>query len=382
MTRKFYRIDLFTAAVLIAVTLVCLGGAYALFARQAGSATPTATPPPPSSGHLRIETATLSKAPLDVEFTRRGILQPSGKVNIFAEVTGRVLKKHVGAGDAVKKDDVLFELDASLLNIKLSEAQSRLKSGQVRLEESQAQFADAEKSEDEDLKRDARLRRDAAEAALKIAESQAAEAQKSYDARIIRSPIGGTVAQVLVDEGEFAAPGQPAAQIIVAEPMVAVVALTAAETSILRGDVECRVALPDGHPSPPAARLLRIAPVADTRTKRISAEVEVKNADGRLRAGMAIDVTFRAKASEASVVMPRRALTQRSDALVCFRIEKSSTGYVARRIEPVVESIPGRAESLNVLAGLSAGDIVAVSGLIAIDDGTLVQVAPASGHSG
>ncbi len=179
----------------------------------------------------------------------------------------------------------------------------------------------------------------------------------------------------MVSEGEFAAPAQPAAQIIVSEPMVAVVPLTAAEAASLRGEIECRVVLPDGQASPSAARLLRIAPVADPRTKRISAEVEVKNPDGSLRSGMPVDVAFTAKTADSVVVMPRRALTQRSDVLVCFRLEKVSNGYVARRVEPVVESIPGRAESLNVLAGLSAGDLVAVSGLIAIDDGTPVDVA-------
>ncbi|NUQ62310.1 MAG: efflux RND transporter periplasmic adaptor subunit [Pirellulales bacterium] len=382
MTRNILRLDKFTAAVLIVVTLLCLGGAFALFARQAGSASPAATPPPPSSAHPHVETARLGEGPLEVEFTRRGTLRPSAEVNIFPEVTGRVVKRSVGVGDAVKKGDVLFELDGALLEIKLSEAQSRLKSAQVRMEEVQSQFAGAQNSEDDDLKRDARLRRDAAEAALKLAESEAAEAQKTHDARTVRSPIGGTVAQILAAEGEFAAPAQPIARIIVAEPMVAVVPLTAAETSSLRGDIACRVAVPEGQQPPPEARLLRLAPVADPRTKRISAEVEVKNADGRLRAGMPIDVTFRAKSSDAAVVMPRRALTLRSDTLVCFRIEKASAGYVARRVEPVVEAIPGRAESLHVLAGLSAGDLVAVSGLIAIDDGMEVQVVPSSKHSG
>lgn len=381
MTRTFHRFDKFTAAILIAVTLVCLGSAFALFTRPAGSASP-ATPRPSNAVYPGIETAHVSRAPLEVEFTRRGALQPSGEVNIFPEVAARVVKKHVGIGDAVNKDDVLFELDGSLLQIRLSEAQSRLKSAQVRLEEAQAQFADAEKSEDDDLKRDTRLRREAAEAALKVAESETAEAQTIYEARTIRSPIGGTVAQVHVAEGEFAAPAQSVARIVVMDPMVAVVPLTAVETSSLRGDVECRVGVLDGQGPPSKARLLSVAPMADPRTKRISAEVQVNNADGRFCAGTLINVTFQATSSESAVVVPRQALTQRNDALVCFLIEKTAAGYVARRVEPVVESIPGKAESLKVLGGLSPGDIVAVSGFIAIDDGTVVQLAPSSKHSG
>ncbi len=159
MTRKFRASDLFTATVLIVVTVVCLGGAYALFVRQTGPAPSAATPLPRASTLLRVETATLSKTPFTVEFTRRGALRPSSEVNIFPEVTGRVVKAPVGVGDAVNKGDVLLELDGSLLEIKLSEVQARLKSAQVRLEEAKAQFADAEKSEDDDLRRDARLRR-------------------------------------------------------------------------------------------------------------------------------------------------------------------------------------------------------------------------------
>jgi hypothetical protein len=72
--------------------------------------------------------------------------------------------------------------------------------------------------------------------------------------------------------------------------------------------------------------------------------------------------------------MPRRALTSRDDRLVCFRIEAAeSRGHVARRVEPQFEPIPGRPESLRVLAGLEAGDEVATSGLILLDEGLSVR---------
>ena len=387
MKLNFRRIDWYTASILAGVAVLCLCGALALFARQNGSAPPVAVKPAAGPEVLRVETATLAAEPLEVEFTRRATLQPSGELKLFPEVTGRVLKRQAGVGDAVKAGDVLFELDGSLLEIKLAEAQSRLKTAQVRLQEAQTQLADAEKTDDADLKRDAGLRRDAAEAALKTAESQAAEAQRTYDARIVRSPLDGTMAQTFAGVGEFADPSQPLAEIIVADPIRAAVPLTAQEAAGLRGEVECRVVLPTGESGSLPARLVRIAPVADPRTKRISVEVEAKNEAGRLHAGMPVDVAFRAKSFEAALLLPRRALTLRGQSLVCFRIDKASGGHVARQVEPVLESIPGRPQSLKVLGGLAAGDVVAVSGMVAIEDGSAVEpasgaAAPATAHLG
>lgn len=381
------RIDWFTLSILATVVVVCFCGAFVLFARQNGSAPRATATPAARADRLRIETATLAEVPLEVEFTRRATLQPSGEVNLFPEVTGRVVKRQAGVGDRVKAGDVLFELDGSLLQIKLAEAQSRLKTAQVRLQEAQAQLADAEKTDDADLKRDAGLRRDAAEAALKTAESQAAEAQRTYDARLVRSPLDGIVAQTFAGMGEFAAPSQPVAQIIVADPIRAAVPLTAQEAASLRGEVECRVELPAGENVSLPAKLVRIAPVADPRTKRISAEVEAKNEAGQLHAGMPVNVAFHAKSPEVALLLPRRALTLRSQSLVCYRIEKTPSGHVARRVEPVLETIPGRPQSLKILSGLAAGDVVAVSGMIAIEDGSAVELvsspaAPAAGHLG
>lgn len=376
MKRTSLARDALTGVVLVALIALCLGTAFGLLRRQAPASPPTEPSGTADSEGLfepPVETALIAEQRIEATFTRRGSLEPSSQVSVYAEVTGRVLKRNVAVGDPVKDGDALVELDGELLKIRLDEAQARLASAQSQLDEAKAQVESAEKSEDDDLKRDAKLRRDAAEAAVNVAKTQVAEAQARYDSRIVHSPTDGVVAQVWVDEGEFAAAERPVAEIVVTDPIAATVALTELEVASLPGEVKCRVVVPEAGGTVPA-RLVHVAPVADPLTKRFSARVELDNGQERLRAGTPVDVTFDTASRKPVLVMPRRALTSRNDALVCFRIEAvDSEGHVARPVQPQFESIPGRPDLLRVLAGLKAGDEVATSGLILLDDGLRVR---------
>jgi RND family efflux transporter MFP subunit len=381
MRRKFPRLDSATAIVLVVLIVLCVWGAYTLSARQATLGSPAGSEPADDVAQPQVETVQIGRQSLELEFTRRGILEPSGRVSVFPEVTGRVVGRNIDIGDRVQRGDVLLEIDGTLLSIRLEEAQARLKSAQLRLAEAQSQLGDAEESDDEDLQRDVRTRRDAAEAAVKIAETQLAEAEATYASRIVRAPVDGTIAGCFVDEGEFASSTQPVAEIINTDRLVAVVPLTARETASLHDGVQCQVALREPAGYTAAGRLLRVAPVADPRTKRFSAEVEVDNDAERLRSGTPVDVTFRCKTNEPMLLLPRRALTQRDDVLVCFRIQEESDGCVARRVELQWESLPDQPQWLRVLGGLAAGDRVAVGGLIALEDGTRIRPVPLEDRS-
>lgn len=373
MQSKRSKFDAAVAVLLIALAAVCLATAYGLQGRQAAEE-PAAGPDKGDSGlEPQVETELVVKEKLGFAFTRRGTLAPSSQVSVSAEVTSRVVKKHVATGDRVKQDSPILELDGTLLKIRRDEAKARLESAEAQLKEAKAQREDAEKLEDKDddeLKRDTRIRCEAAEAARRVAQTQATEAETTYESRIVRAPLDGTVARCFVEVGEYAASGRPVADIIVTNPLTAEVSLTALEATSLRGSVQCSVATEEIS-SP--AKLARIAPMADPRTKRFLAQVEVENPEGRLRAGMHVDVEFRSATSEPVLLLPRRALARRADRLVCFRIVTAKDGHVAEAVKLDSQSVLGRPNHLRVLAGLSDGDEVAVSGLMTLENGTRVR---------
>jgi RND family efflux transporter MFP subunit len=330
----------------------------------------------------QVDTMQLAEQTLELEFTRRGVLQPFREIRVHAEATGRAIKRHAAVGTVLNGGDPILELDGALTKIQLDEAVAREKSAQVQLEEAEQQVTDAGESEDEDLIRELKARRDAAEAALEVARAQAAEAQQLFDARIIRAPVDGTLSQLLVNEGEFAASGRPAAEMVVTNPLRAVVALTAQEVVHVGDDVECEIRLTRGAATAFPAQLVRIAPVADPRTRRFAVELEVDNQDGTLRAGMRVNVTFRCRSKDTALLMPRRALTRRGESLVCFRIDETAEGDIAHQLKPLVRSLPGKGDWLLIRSGLKAGDRLAVSGHLLLDEGVRVSTGERQGKDG
>jgi RND family efflux transporter MFP subunit len=355
------------ALVLCCLIGLCIGAAYMLPQQETNA--PSSPTTETADGLLpRVEIVQLGEGELNTEFTRRGVLQPSEQVTVYAETSGSVLQQHASVGDSVRKGSPILELDGRLLKIRLDEARARQKSAQVRLEEAESHLRDAEESDDDDVARDAKYRRDAARAALDLAETQLAEATDTYDSRIIRAPIDGTIAQVWVDAGELAAGSRQVAEIIVTNPMIAAVALTSDDVACLRGQVQCEARVA-GNASGIPATIRRIAPVADPLTKRFAVELDVDNEEGRLRAGMPVSVVFRCTASESASLLPRRALTRRGNALVCFRVEEATEGdHRVHQIEPQLAPIPGKAGTLRVQSGLDQGDEVAITGLSELRD--------------
>jgi RND family efflux transporter MFP subunit len=375
MRRGFAVVNWIAAVVLSGLIVLLFGAAYMIPQHQPES-TQRPTARPTEELLAQVETVRLTQAQLQTEFTRRGVLQPSERVTVSAQTSGRVLQRHVSVGDPVKKGDPILELDGSLLKIQVDRAQARQKSAQVQLEEAESQVSDAEESDDKDVTRDAKYRRDSARAGLDLAVTQLAEAENTYQSRVIQAPLDGTIAQIWVDRGELAASERQVAEIIVTNPMGVAVSLTADEVAYLGGQVECQVRV-SGKAAGSPAKFRRIAPVADPLTKRFAAELEVDNGEGRLRAGMPVDVTFRCTCTDSVPLLPRRALTRRGDSLVCFRMEATGEGYcTARQVNPQLVPIPGDAAMLRVHAGLNAGDEVALSGLSTLKDGMHVHPNP------
>jgi RND family efflux transporter MFP subunit len=290
-------------------------------------------------------------------------------------VTAKVVKRHVSVGSRVSEGDVFVELDGTLLEIRLDEAKARLKSAEVQLEATEAELQDTEGWDDEDLVRDAKLRYESALAARDLAETQTEEAETIYNSRIVRAPRDGRIAQCWLEAGEFAASGQPVAEMVVTERLKAVVSLTARETLALEGDVLCRAGFQSPQGDMQSAKILNIAPMADPRTKSFSVEVEVDNRNDALQPGLHIDVTFHCRTAKPSLVLPRKAVTWREDSFVCYRVDEEAGAHVVRLVEPVLESLPGRPNVLRVVSGLSAGDEVVVGDFISLENGLAVRPA-------
>lgn len=136
-------------------------------------------------------------------------------VQVIALVTGRIKAVHVSAGQAVRKGQVLIELEAQDFQARLESAEARLANARAALDEARGQFERDQKLagtgfiSDQGLEK-SRARLLGTQATEAEARAGVSEARTQVGYTVLRSPIDGVVTDKRVNPGDFSMPGLPA----------------------------------------------------------------------------------------------------------------------------------------------------------------------------
>ena len=106
-------------------------------------------------------------------------------------------------------------------------------------------------------------------------------------------------------------------------------------------------------------RVSYIDPRVDPQARTAKARVEVPNADGRLRLGMYVAVTFSGAASSRAVVVPRAAVQAIGDRHVVYIPVKGEEGKFVQRVVRLGAPV---GEAYTVLSGIKPGETVVTEG--------------------
>jgi membrane fusion protein (multidrug efflux system) len=107
----------------------------------------------------------------------------------------------------------------------------------------------------------------------------------------------------------------------------------------------------------------RIAYALDEATRTMGTEIELANPDGALRPGMYASVTTRLQRKEGALLLPAQAIVTLKGEPFVFRVEEGKARKVA------LKTGWDDAVHVEVLDGLSPGDLVVVSGAQSLTDG-------------
>jgi membrane fusion protein (multidrug efflux system) len=189
------------------------------------------------------------------------------------------------------------------------------------------------------------------------------------------TPIDGVILKLardsegqLMANGQLVSPGQVVAQIAPLDPLIADIDLVGGDIGAVSAGLEARARYHAFGDEQFPGRVLRLAPVVDQRTRSLRAEVEVDNAERRLRPGMFVEVTLIGERRENVPVIPRRALTDRGGQVVVFVLS-------GQRVNQRTVTIGlGDDEIVEIVEGLAPGERVVVRGLETLTDQTSVRV--------
>ena len=314
----------------------------------------TAATPAESVRPVPVETAETESRDLVRRLYVSGSLEASSRLEITPRVGGLIAGIAADIGDTVEPGDLLLELDAEEFQQELLQSQAELAVAQSSLAEARESLNAARRA----LARTRELRTQgiASAAELEAAESQAvlqqtrvdlaqsqlrqrtaalrsAEIRVSY-ARIEADWQGhGTrhVAERMADPGNVISANTAVLALVALDPLRAVAFVSEADYGRLLTGQPVRLRSAAWPEEFFRGTVARIAPEFREASRQARVEIEVPNADSRLRPGMFVEIAIDLDRRDQAQAVPRDALLQRAEGFVVFSIDTEEDPPLARR---------------------------------------------------
>jgi len=321
-----------------------------------------------SAGAAPLQTVTVSAASSDPLYQAEGVVEAVRQSTIAAQVPARITEMHVRAGDAVKAGQVLVRLDPRTATDQLASSQAQVAAAQAQLEAARKDFDRNRHLFEKQYISQAAMEQaetqfKAAQAQAKATTAQAGVAMTQSSFTTLVAPFSGIVASVSVELGDMASPGLPVMTIYDPTELRVVAQLPESHAQNLAANRPIRIALSgtkDGPRYLEATRMV-LLPTADPATHTRQVRLTLPANTQGLAPGMFARAAFPLTGTEsARIVVPASSLVRRPEFSAVYVIDAS--GHAQLRQVRL-----GRAtgDSIEVLAGLQAGDRIAVDPIAA-----------------
>jgi HlyD family secretion protein len=384
------------------IVLLALGaGGYVLSTRYSGSAQAP-----------QVVTATVTRGDVVQTIDATGRLEAVTTVQVGTQVSGTIKALQADFNSRVRRGQVVAELEPSLFETQVEQAQAtviRLEAEaertQVQLEDAQVKLARAKDlvarqlvpaTDLETAEANAR----AAEAAFKAAQAQIVQAQASLNQAkvnlshtIIRAPIDGVVISRNVDVGQTVAASMQAPTLFQIANDLTRMQVTGSvdEADIGRVRVGQRATFSvDAYPGERfsgAVTQVRLNPVIESNVVSYITVIDVANDDLRLRPGMTATVTIEVAKTVGTLRVPATALRFTPTPDVFASLGQQPVSVPDGHISTLWLLAQGHLQPVQVQTGLSDGANVVVNGGLeegmqvatGVLQGAQASVAPAAG---
>lgn len=311
------------------------------------------------SGAVIVKTAIAKKDTLNLDFSSNGNFTAKHDLNLLAETSGRVTQILVNEGSRVSKGQVLVRIDPEYASLDLQNAEAsylKLKKDQERYASSY-ETGGVTKSQLDDI-----------ELALRNAETMVQQARRRVQDSDIKSPISGIVNARLIEPGAFVAPGTPLFNIVDVSSLK--LKVNANEQQVVNLKTGDRVNITSTvFPDKLFHGVINfIAPKSDNALN-YPVEIEVTNqGENGLRAGMYATATFEFPKQDPTLVIPRTSFAGGVNSNQIFILENDN-------IAKIRSVVSGRiiGDQVEIINGLTEGEVIITSGQINLIDGTLVK---------
>jgi RND family efflux transporter MFP subunit len=300
--------------------------------------------------------------------TLDGSLQAVRQSVLSAQASGRIATLAVKAGDRVKAGQVLAVIDDRATQAGVAQAQAGVAQAQANLANAKAAFERTKELRAQGFVAQAAL--DSALAQYRAAEAggaaaRAGQTQASVAQGFTRltAPWDGWVLATHAEAGALAMPGAPILTVYAPQPIRAVVHVPASQQPLASQAQRVEVQLPgtDRWVSPASQSTV---PAADPVSQTVEWRLNLGEADGAGQVpGRQVKVRFVGSAAQAApqrLVVPATALLRRGELTGVYVVTAKGEGQAEGFALRAVRTGASHGAGVEVLAGLKAGDRVAL----------------------
>ena len=354
------------------ILVCCLSGASCSMPEEVATE-PQAGDAQSLNTSVRVRVVAAEKAAIGQQATVSAVVEPFRRAVVAAEVGGRVLERLVEPGDAVAQGALLIRLDDERARIARAESLARRQTQAVNLAEARSELKRGEDLREQQFISDTeldglRFAVQRASAGLRQAEAALAAAERAFEDSVIRAPFAGTAELVHVQMGDFLSAGSPVATMVDLSRARVRAGVTAREAAQLASTETARVALQAIGTDAFNGLVHSVGRISDAGSGTYPVEIWIENPSDVLREGMLATVHLPYTSPERSLVVPSAAVFRRDGHMHVFTV----SGDIAS--QRIVQTGRGNGSLIEIISGLSAGDLVVTEGQFALRDGARVIV--------
>ena len=329
---------------------------------------------------MTVELTAVKRGDISVSMTVVGNLIGAATVEAVPKVSGRLETVTVRLGDPVRQGQQLAKVEDREIQEQVKQAQASFEVSAATIRQRDADLKLAQTNLDRSHNLfdrqlipkqtfdDTDARYQAAAAQVDLAKAQHAQAQARMDElkinlanTVISSPVSGFVGKRALDPGAWVTPNSVFISVVDIRVVRLVANIVEKDLRRIRSGMKADVEV-DAYPGEQfVGRIAHVAPILDPSTRTAQIEVEIQNANYRLKPGMYAKVTFTVERKENILTVPPNALIEVGGKKGVF---VSGEGNVAKFL-PVEIGMTDVAKT-EIVSGITEGTRVITTGAAAL----------------
>lgn len=323
-----------------------------------------------------VRTMTLSSNSVDVRAEYSGDVRPRIESKLAFQVGGKITARRVDVGAAVKRGQVLMQLDPQDLRLGQEQASASLRGAETSRDLAKAEVKRYQELRVKNFVSQAVI--DAKMAAFQAAQANVDAAQAGFRGQnnqagyaTLVADADGVVTAVDAEVGQVVAPGVPVVKVARAGEKEIVIGVPEDKVEQLRRveDVSVRLWAMPGVVIPGKVR--EISPVADPATRTYQFKVAIPNGDktaADVKLGQTAQVLFSSISATPRITVPLSSLNQEKNITSVWVVENS----VVRLVPVTIGGVAGN--DVLLLDGVKPGQVIVTAGANLLKNGQKVRL--------